>query len=168
MNYILNSLEEIQKVYTPSIEELQDSFLPCLPEFRLSKKVIIESMRFRIKLSDSKEDEGFSSELSLEAILTGIKFNLISKSSVIHNFDYNYLLNNIDFIVFKEELEKSLADLKKHFYNDIEECRKIPNFEISLSEFLNKLYNSKSFLESLNLEDSVIMIPKIATNLNTI
>lgn len=165
MNYILNSLEEIQKVYTPSIEELQESFLPCLPEFKLSKKVILESMRFRIKLSDSKGDEGFSSELSVEAILTGIKFNLISKNNLIHNFDYYNLLNNIDLEVFRTELDKLISNQESDFIEKIKEELDNHNNPIKFIKKLRKdkdslvlsWKNLKSALEKANDFDKIII-----------
>lgn len=164
MNYILNSLEEIQKVYTPSIEELQESFLPCLPEFKLSKKAILESMRFRNKLSDSKGNEGLSSELSVEAILTGIKYNLISKSNVIHNFDYDSLLRNIDLEIFKTELNKLLLNQENSFVKEIEDTLENSNSDLKFNRyFKNKIENlieSENYLKSLisNQNDFIQLI----------
>lgn len=123
MNYILNSIEEIRKIYTPNIECLIDDWLPYLSEFRLSKKVILDSIRIKIKLSDSKGKEDYTSELTLETILGGIKLNLISKNStnLIHNIDYDYLLSNIDLEIFKTELEKSITSEENHFIFKINE-----------------------------------------------
>jgi hypothetical protein len=165
MNYILNSLEEIQKVYTPDIKYLNDDFIEHLYEFKLSKKVILESMRFRNKFSNSKGEEGFSSELSIEAIVTGMKYNLIFKSNLIHNFDYNYLLKNIDLEVFKTELDKKVSIQERDFVEKIKEELDNNNnpikFVKKLREDKNSLVlswkNLKSALEKANDFDKIII-----------
>lgn len=165
MNYILNSLEEIQKVYTPDIKYLNDDFIEHLYEFKLSKKVILESMRFRNKFSNSKGEEGFSSELSIEAIVTGMKYNLISESNLIHNFDYNYLFKNIDLEVFKTELDKKVSIQESDFIVKIKEELDNNNnpikFVKKLREDKNSLVlswkNLQSALEKANEFDKIII-----------
>ncbi len=165
MNYILNSLEEIQKVYTPDIKYLNDDFIEHLYEFKLSKKVILESMRFRNKFSNSKGEEGFSSELSIEAIVTGMKYNLISESNLIHNFDCNYLLKNIDLEVFKKELDKKVSIQESDFIVKIKEELDNNNNHIKFVKKLREDKNSlvlswknlKSVLEKANDFDKIII-----------
>lgn len=153
MNYILNSLEDIQKVYTPDIKYLNDDFIEHLYDFKLSKKAILESMRFRIKFPDSTGQEGFSSELTFEAIVTGIKYNLMSKNNLIHNIDYDYLLNNIDLEIFKKELDKSITQEESHFiYKINEELQKAGGdieFKKKLRKGVESLDSSSQYLKSI-------------------
>ncbi|AYN05489.1 hypothetical protein [Flavobacterium sp. 140616W15] len=153
MNYILNSIEDIQKIYTPDIEFLDDDFMEHLYEFKLSKKVILESMRFRNKFSDNEGEESFFLELSTEELLTGIKCNIISKTNLIHNIDYAYLLSNIDLDVFKSELGKLLLNQEKSFVKEIENTLENSNSDLKFNKyFKNKIENlikSEDYLKSL-------------------
>ncbi|MEN9908608.1 MAG: hypothetical protein RLZZ540_1757 [Bacteroidota bacterium] len=166
MAYLLNNLKDIQTVYTPDIECLIDDFLPYLSEFSFSKKVILDSMRFRMKFSNEKGEEGFSSELPLKTILGGIKLNLISRNAdnLEYNFDYEYLLRNIDLDVFNTELNKRVSLDENKFIEIIDSNLEIMNtilFEKKLKkdiiDLLNSISSLTSLLSSTNEFDKIII-----------
>ena len=166
MAYLLNNLKDIQTVYTPAIECLIDDFSPYLSEFNLSKKNILDSMRFRMKFSNEKGEEGFSSELPLKTILGGIKLNLISRNvdNLQYNFDYEYLLSNLDLDVFNTELDKRVSLEENKFIEIIDSNLAKMNtilFEKNLkqdvTDLLNSISNLKLLYSSSNEFDKIII-----------
>lgn len=176
MGYLLNNLEDVKAIYSPNIELIIDDFLPCLSEFKLSKKTILEAMRFRIKFFTNKEKIEFSGDLSLEAILTGIRLNFISKdvNRLEYNFDNEYLLSNIDLDVFKTELDKKVSFDESKFVEEIdrnlEDMNSIlfeKNLKRNVFDLLDSISNLKSLLSSSNEFDKVI-IDKYLSSYNKI
>jgi hypothetical protein len=166
MAYLLNNLKDVQAVYLPEIAFLIDDFLPYLDEFSLSKKVILESLRFKIKLVGNSKEEIYTSEFNLEHILTGIKFNLISKNpnDLICTVDFNHLISNIDLDVFKTELDKKLINEENKFCKTIDDSLGEINtilFERNLKKdvlsLLASISNLKSLLSSSNEFDKIVI-----------
>lgn len=145
MNYILNSLEDIRKVYTPDIECLNTP-LDWIPfTFCGIEKTIFESMRFYqyYYYGDDYEKE----DLSLK------DFNFKNKSHKYSGINYDYLLRNIDLNVFKTELEKLITKEENHFiFKTNEELNKAAG-EIEYKKRLRKnvesLVSSSKFLKSI-------------------
>lgn len=157
MNYILNSLEEIRKVYTPDIEYLKDDFIEHLYEFKLSKEVILESMRFYqyYYYGDDYEKE----DLSLK------DFNFKNKSHRYFGLNYAFLLKKIDLEIFKSELEKLITKEENHFIFKINEelikARSDVEFKKRLRKDVENLVlsseNLKSILEKANEFDKILI-----------
>ena len=142
MNYILNSLEEIRKVYTPDIEYLNTpvDWIPFT--FCGIEKTILESMRFYQYYYHGDDHE--KEDLSLK------DFNFKNKSHKYYGLNYDYLLKNIDLEIFKTELDKSITKEENYFIFKIkEELGKNNNieFEMNLNDYINSLYSSKKALD---------------------
>ena len=157
MNYILNSLEEIRKVYTPNIEYLNTpvDWIPFT--FCGIEKTILESMRFYqyYYYGDDYEKE----DLSLK------DFSFKNKSHRYSGLNYDYLLKNIDLEVFKIELEKLLLNEENYFILKINEELSKAGGNIEFVKRLRKDVESlvssskylKSVLDNVNKFDKIIV-----------
>ncbi|RTY89801.1 hypothetical protein EKM01_13510, partial [Flavobacterium sp. RSP46] len=157
MNYILNSLEEIRKVYTPDIECLNTP-LDWIPfTFCGIEKTIFESMRFYqcYYYGDDYEKE----DLSLK------DFNFKNKSHKYSGLNYDFLLKNIDLETFKNELEKLVTKEENHFIFKINEELGKAGGNIEFVKRLRKDVESlvlsskylKSILEKANKFDEILI-----------
>lgn len=156
MNYILNSLEEIRKVYTPNIEYLNTpvDWIPFT--FCGIEKTILESMQFYqyYYYGDDYEKE----DLSLK------DFSFKNKSHRYSGLNYDYLLKNIDLEVFKIELDKLISNQESDFINDIANTLENSESDIRFKQYfknnIEKLIESESNLKPLisNSNDFIKLI----------
>lgn len=141
MKYILNSIKDVREIYTPDIEYLNDDFIEHLYEFKLSKKAILESMRFYQYLSIGEDYE--KEDLSLK------DYNFKNKQHYYKGINYNSLLKNINIEIFKTELEKYTSIQEDHFISKItEEIDNPIKFQKKLKEDVSNLIQSIKELES--------------------
>ncbi|RTY89634.1 hypothetical protein [Flavobacterium sp. GT3R68] len=163
MKYIKHCLLDIENVYVPQIEYLNDDFFGINDDFINSNEVIKRSMKFYEIEVDAEDFEKLP--------ISYKEFNNKNKNHFYKGLNYEYLLDNIDLEIFKlelttlistqekrflesitNELENSLSDIKftKMLINNIEEILKTSNNLKSLignSNSINELV-LKEYLKS--------------------
>jgi hypothetical protein len=149
--YLIKAENDIEEVYKPSLDLLNanDDFFFLLFSFPLSAQTIKESMSFYSSFcygEDDCEREYFDYK----------KFDYKNKGHHFKGINYENLNAKLDFRIFHDELTKLILDLESTFFQEIEDNRKYPNFEIPLSDNLNEIKLSMNILNKINYNNNRI------------
>lgn len=145
MSYFLNSIKDIENVFVPNLESINDNFLEFPTYFPKSNTAIKESLNFyeNIYIGEEREKE----TLSLE------NFNSKNKNHIYKGVNYPRLIEKMDLNVFHSELEKKVENDQAYFIKSIEsEAKTLSeiNFKVHLTESNDTIYNSIKNLGALN------------------
>ena len=150
-DYLISKKEHLKSFYTPSLYGLNDSFLSLMfSGFKKSTNALKESMIFYYVFGNedffekeyyhySKYRHGNNPEIDFKGL------------------NYNYLQNNLDFSIFREELLEHILSNKKFFLNEIESKFDTHDSEIRFKVFLKEqieaLKNAYSSINEINKKE---------------
>jgi hypothetical protein len=146
-NYLIFTEKELEKVYKPSLQFLNDDFLPS--NFPKSENLIKNNMSFYTLYCYGDSD--FEKEY-----FDYKKFNIQNKNHHFKGINYIELNKILDFAIYEEELMKLVNSQEIRFIEELESKRQFPNFEIALMESMQSVHTSLIFLKSLNFENNRI------------
>lgn len=148
-SYLTNSDVDIENIYKPNLEYLNDNFYSEFYHFPKNETIIKESLIFYTYYCYG-EDEFEKEWLNYK------EYNPKNKNHHYKGINYNFLNSNINFEIFQQELETRISYLYDKFMEDLEEKLKSPNFELPLMNNLKMIKESLVFLSSLDYSSNKI------------
>lgn len=145
----MNSIDNIERVFKPSLEFLKDDFFPP-SNFPQSIGIIKQSMVFYAIFSYG-DDGDYEREY-----FTYHDYNHNNKGYYYKGINYDFLNSKLDFEVFSKEINKRVEYLQYSFLSCLEDYKKEPNFEIPLYNYLKLLKESLVFLDNFDNDNNKI------------